>query len=108
MPSSSSSTCPSIEKRPAHVTGTEATFHALRLARAATGRRDLIKFQGCYHGWHDSVAMNVISPPDRVGQQDPLSTGILPDVIDATIVLPFNDLDAVAATFDRHRDESPR
>lgn len=55
----------------------------------------MIKFQGCYHGWHDSVAMNVISPPERVGTKDPLSQGILPEVLDATIVLPFNDADAV-------------
>lgn len=90
---------PSIEKVLLTVTGSEATFHALRVARTATGRRDVIKFQGCYHGWHDSVAMNVISPPDRVGQKDPLSQGILPEVLDATIVLPFNDADAVARAF---------
>ena len=76
-------------------TGSEATFHALRLARAVTGRRLLVKFQGCYHGWHDSVAMNVISRPDRVGQNDPLSKGVLPEVTDATLVLPFNDVEAV-------------
>jgi glutamate-1-semialdehyde 2,1-aminomutase len=91
---------PSIEKVLLTVTGSEATFHALRVARTATGRRDVIKFQGCYHGWHDSVAMNVISPPDRVGQKDPLSQGILPEVLDATIVLPFNDGDAVARAFE--------
>jgi glutamate-1-semialdehyde 2,1-aminomutase len=86
---------PSVEKVLLTATGSEATFHALRLARAVTGRRHVIKFQGCYHGWHDSVAMNVISPADRVGQKDPLSQGILPEVLDATIVLPFNDLEAV-------------
>ncbi len=91
---------PSIEKVLLTVTGSEATFHALRVARTATGRRDVIKFQGCYHGWHDSVAMNVISPPDRVWQKDPLSQGILPEVLDATIVLPFNDGDAVARAFE--------
>ena len=91
---------PSIEKVLLTVTGSEATFHALRVARTATGRRDVIKFQGCYHGWHDSVAMNVISPPDRVGQKDPLSQGILPEVLDATIVCRFNDADAVARAFE--------
>ena len=55
----------------------------------------MIKFQGCYHGWHDSVAMNVISPPERVGQKDPLSKGSIPEVIDATIVCRFNDADEV-------------
>jgi glutamate-1-semialdehyde 2,1-aminomutase len=91
---------PSIEKVLLTVTGSEATFHALRVARTATGHRDVIKFQGCYHGWHDSVAMNVISPADRIGQNDPLSQGILPEVLDATIVLPFNDADAVARAFE--------
>lgn len=86
---------PSFEKVLLTATGSEATFHAIRVARVATGRRYVIKFQGCYHGWHDSVAMNVISAPDRLGAKDPLSRGILPEVIDSTIVLPFNDLDAV-------------
>lgn len=86
---------PSIESVLLTSTGSEATFHALRVARVATGRRHIVKFQGCYHGWHDSVAMNVISPPERVGHKDPLSGGILPDVLDSTIVCPFNDADAV-------------
>jgi glutamate-1-semialdehyde 2,1-aminomutase len=86
---------PSIEKVLLTATGSEATFHALRLTRTVTGRRHVIKFQGCYHGWHDAVAMNVISPAERVGSKDPLSQGILPEVLDATIVLPFNDADAV-------------
>ncbi len=86
---------PSLEKVLLTSTGSEATFHALRVARAATGRRHVIKFQGCYHGWHDSVALNVISPAEKVGQKDPLSQGILPEVIDATIVCRFNDADEV-------------
>ena len=83
---------PSVEKVLLTVTGSEATFHAIRVARAATSRRLLVKFQGCYHGWHDSVAMNVISQPEMVGRKDPLSAEILPEVLEATIVLPFNDL----------------
>ena len=79
---------PSVEKVLLTATGSEATFHALRVARTATGRRHVLKFQGCYHGWHDSVAMNVISPAERVGSKDPLSQGILPEVLDATIVVP--------------------
>jgi glutamate-1-semialdehyde 2,1-aminomutase len=86
---------PSSEKALLTSTGSEATFHALRLSRAATGRNYVIKFQGCYHGWHDSVAMNVISAPERVGKKDPLSQGILPEVVEHTIVCPFNDAQAV-------------
>lgn len=93
---------PSIEKVLLTMTGSEATFHALRLARTATGRRHIIKFQGCYHGWHDSVALNVISKPDKIGKKDPLSGGILPEVIDATLVLPFNDASAVERALDEH------
>jgi glutamate-1-semialdehyde 2,1-aminomutase len=93
---------PSLEKVLLTATGSEATFHALRLARTATGRRHVLKFQGCYHGWHDSVAMNVISPADRVGTKDPLSGGILPEVIDATIVCPFNDAPAVERALAEH------
>src|SRR3977135_2436047 len=75
---------PSAERVLLTETGSEATFHALRVARAATGRRHIIKFQGCYHGRHDSVAMNVISLPENVGKKDPLSKGVLQEVIDAT------------------------
>ena len=96
---------PSIEKVLLTMTGSEATFHALRLARAATGRRYVIKFQGCYHGWHDAVAMNVITPAERIGQKDLLSKGILPEVAEATIVLPFNDAEAVAEALKRHEGD---
>src|SRR6186713_201241 len=77
---------PSCERVLLTETGSEATFHALRVARAATGRRHVLKFQGCYHGWHDSVAMNVISLAENVGKKDPLSKGMLPEVVDATVV----------------------
>ena len=93
---------PSLEQVLLTATGSEATFHALRLARTVTGRRHVIKFQGCYHGWHDAVAMNVISAAEKVGQKDPLSAGILPEVLDATIVLPFNDAEAVERALSEH------
>lgn len=83
-------------------TGSEATFHALRLARAVTSRRHVVKFQGCYHGWHDAVAMNVISKPEMVGRRDPLGRGQFPEVVDATIVCPFNDLNAVEQALSQH------
>lgn len=96
---------PSIEKVLLTSTGSEATFHALRVARAATGRRLVVKFQGCYHGWHDSVSLNVISAPGRVGRHDPISAGILPEVLEATLVLPFNDEEAVRRTFEDHGND---
>ena len=93
---------PSVEKALLTSTGSEATFHALRVSRAVTGRRLVVKFQGCYHGWHDSVSLNVISTPEAVGAHDPISTGILPEVLEATLVLPFNDPAAVRAAFAEH------
>src|SRR5579872_3451149 len=96
------STIESVERVLLTVTGSEATFHALRLARAATGRQKIIKFQGCYHGWHDAVARNVISSAERVGELDPLSEGMMPETLKSTIVLPFNDLEAVRGALEQH------
>jgi glutamate-1-semialdehyde 2,1-aminomutase len=93
---------PSVERVLLTETGSEATFHAIRVARAATGRRHVIKFQGCYHGWHDAVAMNVISLPENVGRRDPLSKGVLPEVTEATIVCRFNDADDVERALTDH------
>jgi glutamate-1-semialdehyde 2,1-aminomutase len=93
---------PSIEKVVLTATGSEATFQALRLARTVTGRRYVVKFQGCYHGWHDSVAMNVISKPEMVGKKDPLSCGILPQTLESTLVLPFNDSSSLSQAIDEH------
>jgi glutamate-1-semialdehyde 2,1-aminomutase len=93
---------PSVERVLLTETGSEATFHALRVSRAATGRRHVIKFQGCYHGWHDSVAMNVISLPENVGKRDLLSKGILPEIAEATIVCQFNNADEVERALTEH------
>jgi len=93
---------PSVERVLLTETGSEATFHAIRVSRAATGRRHVIKFQGCYHGWHDAVAMNVISLPENVGRRDPLSQGGLPEVTEATIVCRFNDADDVEQALTEH------
>ena len=84
--------------------GSEATYYALRIARAATGRRKIIKFQGCYHGWHDAVLMNVISAPDKVGHKDPLSAGMTPEVVDDTLVLPFNEVEDFGEAIEQHGD----
>jgi glutamate-1-semialdehyde 2,1-aminomutase len=80
-------------------TGTEATYHAIRLARGVTGRQKIVKFQGCYDGYHDYVLRNVLSRPELVGKRDPGSKGMLEAAIDNTLVCRFNDLDDVRATF---------
>jgi glutamate-1-semialdehyde 2,1-aminomutase len=82
--------------------GSEATYHAIRLARGATGRERIVKFQGCYNGFHDYVLRNVLSPPELVGQRDPQSKGMLEAAVDATLVCRFNDLADVEQTVARH------
>jgi len=89
---------PSAEMALIFASGTEATYLAQRLARAVTGRVKLLKFQGCFHGWHDYLLMNIISPPEKIGHKDPGSAGMLPEAIENTIVLPFNDSEALERT----------
>ena len=86
-------------------TGSEATYHALRVSRAFTGRKKIIKFQGCYHGTHDYVLRNVASPAEKVGKLDAGSAGILPEVLEHTLVCDFNSLEDVERTFGAHRGE---
>jgi len=88
---------PSVEQVLLCCTGSEATFHALRLSRAVTGRRKVIKFQGCYHGWFDYVLRNVISTPEAVNKWDPGSAGMLREAVENTLVCRFNDLESVDA-----------
>lgn len=85
--------------------GSEATYHAIRLTRAVTGRKKLIKFQGCYHGWHDYVARNMLSAPEKIGKRDPGSAGMMDEAIDNTLICTFNDLDDVARTFHENKNE---
>src|SRR3546814_17282588 len=56
---------PSVEMSISTMSGTEATMQAVRLSRAITGRKYLLTFQGCFHGWHDAVARNVASSSER-------------------------------------------
>ncbi|UVI27778.1 aspartate aminotransferase family protein [Paenibacillus spongiae] len=79
--------------------GSEATYHAIRLSRAVTGRTRLIKFQGCYHGWHDYVARNMLSKWDMIGKRDPGSAGMMDEAIDNTLICTYNDLEDVERTF---------
>jgi glutamate-1-semialdehyde 2,1-aminomutase len=87
------------------VTGSEATFNTVRLARAVTGRKKLIKFQGCFHGSNDYLCMNVISPPEKLGHYDPCSAGILDEAMRHTIVLNFNRIEEVENTLRREKDQ---
>jgi glutamate-1-semialdehyde 2,1-aminomutase len=91
---------PSAEMVRFTCSGTEATLHALRLARGATGRSRIVKFEGNYHGVHDHVLWNLDGPlPPR-----PASDGIPQATAAQTIVLPFGDLAAVAEALDQAED----
>ncbi|ROS49638.1 glutamate-1-semialdehyde 2,1-aminomutase [Frigoribacterium sp. PhB24] len=81
-------------------TGTEATMTAIRLARGYTGRDLLVKFAGHYHGHSDSLLAEAGSGVATLSM--PGSAGITAETAAQTLVLPYNDLDAVRAAFDEH------
>ena len=93
---------PAAEQMVACTSGSEATFHAIRLSRAVTGRRYIVKVQGGYHGWHDAVARNVISEPDLAYGFDPMSAGILRENLDATLIAEFNDIASLEKLYVEH------
>jgi glutamate-1-semialdehyde 2,1-aminomutase len=88
---------PSIEKVRMVNSGTEATMSCLRLARGFTKRDKVIKFAGCYHGHVDALLVHAGSGALTHGQPD--SAGVPKEFAALTIVVPFNDLEAVRAAF---------
>jgi len=87
--------CPGVDMVRVVSTGTEATMHAIRLARAYTGREKIIKFEGGYHGSHDQVLFSTYAPPEVYGNlHDPIpipaSSGIPRSIGDLVLTLPFN------------------
>jgi len=88
---------PSVEKVRLTSSGTEACMSAIRLARGFTRRDKIIKFDGCYHGHADSLLVKAGSGALTFGYPD--SAGVPPAFTQHTIVLPFNDADAVRAVF---------
>ena len=89
--------------------GTEATLDAVRLARAFTGKEGLLKIEGSYHGHHDSVMVSVHPDPSKIGPRAhpvsvPQSAGIPQALLDLTVVVPFNDPDALDAALTANRD----
>jgi glutamate-1-semialdehyde 2,1-aminomutase len=94
---------PSCEQIRLVSSGTEAAMSAMRLARGATGRAKLIKFEGCYHGHADALLVKAGSGLATFGH--PTSAGVPPEVVQHTIVLPYNDVAALEAAFDAHGRE---
>jgi glutamate-1-semialdehyde 2,1-aminomutase len=93
---------PAMEQVRLVSSGTEATMSAIRLARGFTGRDTIVKFDGCYHGHADGLLVKAGSGALTFGQ--PSSAGVPADVARHTQVLPYNDIDALRATFAQSGD----
>ena len=89
--------------------GTEATMDAVRLGRAAAGKDVLLKIEGSYHGHHDAVMYSVVPTMDSGGPDErpwsvPFSRGIPKETADSTMIVPFNDVDALTSLLQEHGD----
>lgn len=91
---------PSIEMVRLVSSGTEAGMSAIRLARGATGRKTIIKFEGCYHGHADALLVKAGSGLATFG--NPTSAGVPPEVVQHTLVLEYNNLQQLEAAFAEH------
>ena len=91
---------PSIERVRMVNSGTEATMAAVRLARGATGRSKIVKFEGCYHGHGDSFLIKAGSGAATFGVPD--SAGVTEGTARDTLTAAFNDLDSVSRWFGEH------
>src|SRR2546423_3420935 len=94
---------PTLQKVRFVSSGTEATMSAIRLARAYTKRKYVIKFEGCYHGHADSLLVKAGSGVATLGI--PGSAGVLEELAQFTLALPFNDLQAVEEAFNKFKDQ---
>jgi glutamate-1-semialdehyde 2,1-aminomutase len=88
---------PSIEQVRLVSSGTEATMSAIRLARGATGRKKIVKFEGCYHGHADALLVKAGSGALTFG--NPSSAGVPPEVAADTVVIAYNSLKELEDTF---------
>jgi len=94
---------PSIEMARFVNTGAEATMHSIRLARGFTNRSKIVKFEGCYHGAHDSVLVKAGSGAMTFGVPD--SLGVTNDVAENTIVLPYNNSEKFESVIEEKHNE---
>jgi glutamate-1-semialdehyde 2,1-aminomutase len=103
-------TIPSCQRVRFTSSGTEATLHVIRLARAFTGKPKLLKFEGNFHGYHDQVMFSIGTPADQLGDDDspavfPGSTGMTRDIEKQLVIVPYNRPDLLERAFERHGDE---
>ncbi|MBI2678035.1 MAG: glutamate-1-semialdehyde 2,1-aminomutase [Candidatus Koribacter versatilis] len=94
---------PVIEKLRFVSSGTEATMSAIRLARAHTSRKYIVKFEGCYHGHADSLLVKAGSGVATLGI--PGSAGVLDELAQFTLALPYNNVAAVEQAFAKFKDQ---
>ncbi len=94
---------PSLEMVRLVSSGTEAGMSTIRLARGATGRKTIIKFEGCYHGHADALLVKAGSGLATFG--NPTSAGVPPEVVQHTMVLEFNNIAQLEEAFDKHGRE---
>ena len=94
---------PAVEKVRFVSSGTEATMSAIRLARAYTKRKYIVKFEGCYHGHSDALLVKAGSGVATLGI--PGSAGVPEEFVRFTLALPYNDLKAVEETFAKFKNE---
>ena len=94
---------PSCEQIRLVSSGTEAAMSAIRLARGATGRSMLIKFEGCYHGHADALLVKAGSGLATFGH--PTSAGVPAEVVQHTLVLEYNNVEQLEAAFKAHGDQ---
>jgi glutamate-1-semialdehyde 2,1-aminomutase len=103
-------TVPCLERVRFTGSGTEATMHCIRLARAFTGRSKLLKFEGNFHGYHDQVMYAIGTPADRLGPETaptvhPGSSGLPEGLARQVVVVPYNRADLFDDAFRRHAHE---
>jgi glutamate-1-semialdehyde 2,1-aminomutase len=102
--------CPGVEMVRMACSGTEATMHAVRVARAYTGRELLVKFEGNYHGFQDNTLWSTYAPVEAYGSRRspipvPASSGIPKVLGEKIITLPFNDFEGLERVMRTHGDQ---
>ncbi|MBM3120616.1 MAG: aspartate aminotransferase family protein [Chloroflexi bacterium] len=98
--------CPAMERVRFATSGTEATMHALRIARAYTGREKILKFEGNYHGFQDYMLFSTYAPSEVYGSRHspvpiPSSSGLPACLHSLVVTLPFNDFEGLERTLRR-------
>jgi glutamate-1-semialdehyde 2,1-aminomutase len=103
-------TVPCLERLRFTSSGTEATMHCIRLARAFTGRQKLLKFEGNFHGYHDQVMVSIGTPADQLGPETAPtpylgSSGMAAGLEDRLLLVPYNRPDLLEEAFRHHAQE---